>query len=150
MKNREKMYKRLEFLRDFRGEFAISEMKSLGLISKVYDFRNLATDLWYLNTKCERRKLDLIKDCGDPIKSLWLGCIVIAISDVRDERPCDLGAWRYDSPPMGIETCSSTAHICAPAALGFLLSLPTWHEQICGLSPGTIRELVRRRQIIGR
>lgn len=143
MNNHEKMLKRLQFLQKSDPEFAIPELKSRGLVSDFYDFRNLATDLWLLTARPARRRIEYFHDPRDPLRSLWFCCLIVAIGDARDGRPCDLGAWRRDAPPMGIETCSSASHICAPHALGFLLSLPPEHELFCGLRPGTIRELLR-------
>lgn len=142
------MLQRLEILRVTPQEAdPISILRYKHLVSSRYDFRNLATDYWYLKTRDMRRKCEYVVDPADPLKGLWLGCITIAISDVREKRPCDMNAWRCDSPPMGIDTCSELVHICAPAALGFLLSLSDEDELFAGLRPGTIRELTidRRR-----
>lgn len=139
------MRRRLEYLKHLRSastEDAIFALREFSLVSNKYDFRNLATDLWYLRTRDTRRRCDYIIDPHEPLKGLWFGCVVMAISDVKERRPCDLHAWRYDSPPMGIDTCSEEVHICAPAALGFLLSLTDEQELYCGLTPGTIRDIV--------
>ena len=145
MNNRDKMLQRLRILKDPKLQDPITLLKNMGLVSYQYDFRNLATDQWYLRTREGRRKCEYIVDPNDPLKGLWLGCLIMAISDVCERRPCDLNAWKYDSPPMGIDTCSPTVHICAPAALGFLLSLSEEQEQLGGLRPGTVRNIIRSR-----
>lgn len=144
MNNHAKMIKRLQYLQGPHPEDPIDDMWRKGLVSYRYDFRNLSTDLWYLQIRNNRHKSSCIVDPNDPLKGLWLSCIIVALGDVMTKRPCDLNAWKCDSPPMGIDTCSSTVHICAPAALGFLLSLSDEQEQLGGLRSGTVKDLVRR------
>jgi hypothetical protein len=144
MHSRDRMLQRLDIIAKNRTNISIPDMRSAGIVSAQYNFRNLATDLWYLSCRNSRIAYEIAEchDCDDPIKSIWFRCLVIAISDARSKRPCDLGAWVGDFPPMGIETCSSKYHLCAPEAVGFLLSLDDEHERLGGLTPGTIRAII--------
>lgn len=147
--NHQKMLKRLSFLRistDCDQGMILDELRRREFVSSRYDFRNLTLDLWYIRNDSRSRAVQDVTSCfdaNDPIKGIWFKTILLALNDVRGGRPCDLGAWRRDSPPMGIDTCSKTLHICAPAAMGFLLSLPEEHERFVSLNPGTIRDLVK-------
>ena len=149
MNNREKMYERLELLRelgDSGQDSLLTELRLRELISKRYDFRNLALDLWYIENSARARAVQDVTSCfgDDRLSSLWLKCILLALNDVKSGRPCDFGAWRLDSPPMGIDTCSSNVHICAPSAMGFLLAQTEEHEKFVCISPGTIRDIVKQ------
>jgi hypothetical protein len=138
------MYERLALLRE--SEKDVATLQKLHLVSNRYDFRNLALDMWYIRTMKSRAVQDVSNcyDREDPLKGIWLKCILLALNDVKSGRPCDLEAWRKDSPPMGIDTCSKNLHICAPAAMGFLLALPEEHERFISVTPGTLKDLVKR------
>ena len=146
MHNKDRMLYRLDAITKAAGKITIDELLDKGLVSEHYNFRNLATDLWYLSNRNSRLSYEIAEcyDCTDPIKSIWFRTLVLAISDAKSKRPCDLGAWLYDSPPMSIEICTDNYHLCAPEAIGFLLSLDDEHERLGGLSPGTIRDVVRK------
>lgn len=150
MLRKERMLKRLEIIRNAVSQDdndILCYLRSEELISSCYDFRNLATDRWYLARSEEGFPrigfgLEECNDSHDPIKSIWFRCIFLAIYDARSRRPCDLNAWYKDQPPMSIETCTEDLHICSPSAVGFLLSLTDDHERLGGLSPGTIKRII--------
>ena len=149
MNNHEKMLRRLKYILENEKKTAVSDLFTLGLVSASYDFRNLATDLWYLSYRDSQRGYDP-GECycaEDPIRSILFRTIVLALFDLKSGRPCDLGAWKKDTAPMGILTCTAEAHLCAPDAAGFLLNLDEDYEEFAGVRPGTIRSFADLKNI---
>ena len=129
---------------DNNMEIMIGMLRREGFVSPEYDFRNLSIDTWYLSNRILRRYYDKAThyNADDPWKSVWLRVITLAIADERTERPCDLNAWKKDSPPMSIDICTNAVHICAPAAHGWLVNLDEDETRFAGLSVGTIRAII--------
>jgi hypothetical protein len=152
MNYRDRMIYRLKAIelapKVFSDEAIIQRLQDKLFVSVNYSFRNLAVDRWYLSSRVQRLGYDIAEchDCNNPIKSVWFRVIVMALADVRSERPCDLNAWDKDLPPMGIEKCTEDCHICSPAARGWLLNLDDVAEEFAGLSHGTIISILKSKR----
>jgi len=116
------------------------------LISKKYCKRNLLVDIWYIENGGNRsfRNVGLNETCGDFIQHIWLKIIIQALIDYASGRPCDSGIWTTDAPPMGKLKCSKVEHFCMDDAEDFLLHEAIRFEGVCGLSHGTIEELMEK------
>ena len=170
---RERIMKRLEYaLRTARLRWlaehpqvgpqeAMSELRRLGLISRVYGVRHLVIDRWYLDregrTAGPKKQWSDATSVEDPYAKLLFAMISSAAEDFMDGRPCDLGLWTGDTAPTNGEVCRieverdedgcvirrNTVHVCSPDARRFLLEVPSDFLELVNLDRGYLEEMVR-------
>jgi len=144
MRREEQMQCRLEHIKRHWGKVNIEEMKCLGFVSVQYTAQNLLVDEWYFLSRNDSHPTSDIDVVGGKAeRSILFKMIIISMNDIKRRRPCDLGIWKKDMPPHGIDTCTHEIHICSKMAAKWLLeTVGEEEERYVGLTPGSISSLM--------
>lgn len=140
-----------QVIREMR-ELRVGPVPPFGKISVVspkYGLGNLRVDIWFIRkvTRDRGRRVGMLlgEDTGMALgwyEKLALRTVIMALLDVCEGRPCDLGLWSPDPPPT-LRTCTMYQHICADDGERFIHEVirQGW-EPFLGLESGKLGKML--------